>query len=317
MLIRYIDKDLTAGPMAVVDRANEIVEEYQGQGIVLTLRALYYRFVSRYPLVLDPSGEHPNTQQNYKRLGDILNKARLYGHVSWHALEDRTRNLVSLPHWATPAELLQSAREQYRIDMWANQPKRFVLLLEKDAGIGTIEDVCRRNDVAYLSCRGNTSQSEMWAQGQRFLEMIHAGQEPVVGYLGDHDPNGVDMTRDVRDRLAMFCGQDIEVRRLLLNLDQVEMYAPPPNPVKNTDSRANGYRRMIRAHNIEVSGDPEHPWDPDTCWEMDALDPSVVVGLVQAAIDDCRDPDLWEISEDQAAQDRAKLGDLIDSLESD
>ena len=312
MLIRYrSDINLSAPTMKVVDLANQIIAEYQGQGITLTLRALYYRFVSRFPLVLDPSGEHPNTVQNYKRLGDILNKGRLGGFVSWKALEDRTRNLEERSHWSSPAAVLEAARSSYFIDMWANQEIRPEVWIEKDAGVGTIERVCEENDVAYFSCRGNCSQSEMWEAGMRLRRYLKNGQTPMIFYLGDHDPNGVDMTRDVRERLTMFCGRRIIVERLLLNLDQIEQFNPPPNPVKNTDSRANGYRAMIADHNEENGTD----WDPDTCWEMDALDPSEVVRIVQEAIDNIRDPGALAERQAEFEADQKKLDDLIAQLD--
>lgn len=282
-LRRYQEINLSAPTMVIVDLANEIIEEYQAQSIALTLRALYYRFVARYPLVLDPGGEEPNTQQNYKRLGSILNRARLAGHVSWDAMVDRTRNLEIRDSWYEADEFLQETPDWFHYPMWDNQTFRPFGLIEKDAGLGTIEAVCRRNDVPFMSCRGNMSQSEMWALGQRFAEIFDRGQIPCVFYLGDHDPSGVDMTRDVTERLEMFAEQGVEVTRLLLNLDQIDLYQPPPNPVKGTDSRSGGYRSMME----------EAGYDPETCWEMDALDPSVVVELVQAFIDDHRDLDAW------------------------
>lgn len=317
MLIRYVDATLGAKTMEVVDLANAIIEEYEAQSITLTLRALYYRFVSRYPLALDPSGEEPNTLQNYKRLGSILNKARLAGHVSWEALEDRTRNLVAPSAWSSPAAILKAARDSFRKDLWKNQPTVVEVWIEKDAGIGTIEGVCDENGVAYFSCRGNTSQSEMWVAGRRIRKRWQENyQETEVLYIGDHDPNGVDMTRDCRDRLKMFAEMDVTVRRLGLNLDQIQLYNPPPNPVKNTDSRAKGYRAELRRLNLELSGDPDRPWDVDTCWELDALDPTVVRDLIQEAIDDIRDPELWSEALEDQETDRQRLDELLDTLES-
>ena len=47
------------------------------------------------------------------------------------------------------------------------------------------------------------------------------GGTPVVLHLADHDPNGIDMTRDVIERLARYARADIEVRRIALNMPQV------------------------------------------------------------------------------------------------
>lgn len=277
MLIQYRDINLSAGSRRIIDLANDIIAEYEAQGITLTLRALYYRFVSRFPLVLDPSGLHPNTQKNYKRLGDILNKGRLAGLVSWLALQDRTRNLAARRNWEDPEDFLRESPNWYRSPMWDNQPYRLEVWVEKDAAIGTIEGVCERNDVPYFSCRGNVSASEMWTAGRRFEDYADAGQIPGILYLGDHDPSGMDMTRDVQERMSLFAEHDVLVQRLLLNWDQIERYAPPPNPVKTTDSRS---RKYEEEHGSE-------------CWELDALDPSVVVGIIQRAVDSYRDETAW------------------------
>lgn len=300
--INYRPWEPKINTLEIIDLANDLIEDYQAQNIVVTLRALYYRFVARHPLVLDPTGLAPNTLQNYKRLGDILNKARLAGLVSWDALEDRTRNLDSQPSWTTADEFLAATPSWYHYPLWDNQPVYIEKWIEKDAGLGTIEGVCRRNDVSFFSCRGNCSQSEMHAAARRLRERYDRGQEVVVIYSGDHDPNGMDMGRDIQDRLDMFCGEGaVKVDRLLLNIDQVRLYDPPPNPVKNTDSRAKGYRRAMAAAG----------YDPDECWELDALDPSVVVALIEGAIDRYRDRDLWDKALEIRSEKRAEVRKLV------
>lgn len=43
--------------------------------------------------------------------------------------------------------------------------------------------------------------------------------------------------------LRLFVGQEVEVKRVALNLDQIRQYSPPPNPAKVTDARAAKYPR--------------------------------------------------------------------------
>jgi len=88
--IAYKDKNFSPSTLAVIDQANEIIDEYQTDGLKLTLRQLYYQFVSRALIA--------NKQSEYKRLGSIINDARLAGLVDWKAIEDRTRNLKRNSH---------------------------------------------------------------------------------------------------------------------------------------------------------------------------------------------------------------------------
>jgi hypothetical protein len=149
----------------------------------------------------------------------------------------RLRIVDELPHWQDPQEIVGAVAQQYRIDKWEGQPYRPVVLIEKDALAGVIEPTCRTLDVAYLACRGYTSLSAMKDVGDRLLRFVRAGQTPIVLHLGDHDPSGIDMTRDIRDRLQVFVGNHVETRRLALNMDKVQQYQPPPNPAKDTDAR--------------------------------------------------------------------------------
>ena len=288
--IQYQEINLGDRSLEVIRQANVIISEYRAAGFTLTLRQLYYQFVARDML--------PNSQQSYKRLGDIISKARLAGEVSWDAIEDRTRSLRSEPHWDTPRDLLNDARHWFQVDMWDNQFYRPEVWIEKDALIGVIEEVCRSNDVPYFACRGYSSQSEQWRAGRRFKDHLARGQTPIVLHLGDHDPSGVDMTRDNEDRLTMFAQDDIEVRRLALNFDQVRRYNPPPNPTKFTDSRAAGYTARF-GH---------------SCWELDALDPKVIAALITDALADLRDDEAWAAKEREQAEGVQTINELIDTL---
>jgi hypothetical protein len=107
-------------------------------------------------------------------------------------------------------------------------------------------------------------------------------------YLGDHDPSGIDMTRDIRERMALFsCNAEIDVRRLALNKDQVELWNPPENPAKETDSRFENYRDQFG----------------DKSWELDAIEPKKLVALVEEEA----------VEREEAA--RAKLAEIAEDME--
>jgi hypothetical protein len=282
--ICYVDRQFSTSTMEVIDKANRIVEEYLAQGFRLTLRQLYYQFVAR--------GWLANRQQNYKRLGSILGDARNAGLIDWSAIEDRTRELRSKPHWDSPADILESCAAQFRFDLWKDQPYRVEVWIEKDALLGVFEPTCVELDAPLFSCRGYTSQSEVWEAGRRLLSHLEAGQSPVILHFGDHDPSGMDMTRDITERLGLYAEEPIEVERLALNYDQVQQYSPPSNPAKVTDSR---YAKYVEVHGEES-------------WELDALEPNVIAELIRSTVLSYRDESLWEdaMKRQQAARDRLR-----------
>lgn len=281
----FVDRNFSEGSLEIIRQANDIIIDYQSQGFTLTLRQLYYQFVSRDLI--------PNKQSEYKRLGSVLNDARLAGLVDWDAIEDRTRNLEAPAWWDTPNVLLDTAARQFRTDLWRTQDYRVEVWLEKEALVGVIEPVCERWRLPYFACRGYSSQSEQWRAGKRFAGHIAAGQDVVVLHLGDHDPSGIDMTRDNDDRLRMFAAADdpsnLEIRRIALNMDQVRRYNPPPNPAKVTDSRYDGYRRNYG----------------DESWELDALSPTVIDRLITGEIEGIVSMPEWNalLEEEDAARE--------------
>lgn len=284
-VIAYIDKTFTSRSLAIIDQANQICADYRRQGYDLTLRQLYYQFVSRDLIA--------NRDTEYKRLGTIINDARLTGLLDWSYIVDRTRNLRGLSHWDDPADVIDSAAAGYRTDLWAGQPHRIEVWIEKDALIGVISRACNTLDVPYFSCRGYTSQSEVWGAAQRLIRYSRTGQDPVIIHLGDHDPSGIDMTRDITDRLNLF-GANATVRRIALNRDQVDQYQPPPNPAKLTDSRATDY---ITTHG-------------QYSWELDALDPATLGRLIHDTINEYIDPVQWDIDDQAMREGRDRLATL-------
>lgn len=263
--IAYIDKRFQPSSLELIDKVNNVVADYSAQGFSLTLRQVYYQMVARAII--------PNDQRSYKNLGSLINDARLAGLIDWNAIEDRTRNLRGNSHWNTPGAVIRSAAYSYHLDHWGDQENHVEVWVEKDALIGIVGQVCQRLDVNHFSCRGYVSQSEMWGAARRLRQKNEAGKHIVLLHLGDHDPSGKDMSRDIVERLDLFGAYDVEFHRLALNMDQIDQYSPPPNPAKLTDSRAQGY--------IAEYG-PES-------WELDALEPQVISDLIERNVVKYRD----------------------------
>lgn len=293
-LIAYKEQRFAAKSLKLIEKANEIIADFQSQGYTLTLRQLYYQFIT--------INYFSNSERSYNRLGETISNARLAGLVSWDAIEDKTRFVRGKDHWNGEDghfDFMRDSKKWFNIDMWENQPNYVEVWIEKDALLGVIERPCWELDVPYMSCRGYMSQSEEWAAANRFSEAADSGRNPVLIYLGDHDPSGIDMSRDHNDRLTMFLehlGVDVDVRRVALNMDQVQKYKPPENPTKPKDSRSPDYVRKFGRK----------------CWELDALKPSVLDQLVRDRVDDLRDMDLWGKKEDEYKVQKDKLRDTIE-----
>lgn len=285
--IQYKSINFRQSSLELIRLVNEVIEEYSAQGYELTLRQAYYQLVAR--------GYIPNNEKSYKNIGNLINDGRLAGLIDWYSITDRTRNLRRNSHWDNPADVIASAKYSYLLDKWEGQPNYVEVWVEKDALVDVVGQACRPLDVPYFSCRGYTSQSEMWAAAQRFIRQEDREQRLII-HLGDHDPSGIDMTRDIQERLEMF-GADVYVKRVALTMEQIEFYTPPPNPAKITDSRCEKY--------IAEFGNES--------WELDALEPKVITDLIRDEVTAYRDDDLYREVSRKENREKTELQMLCDN----
>jgi hypothetical protein len=275
--------------LALIEKCNEIIETYMGQGLRLTLRQLYYQLVSRNIV--------PNLEKSYKNLSNVVSDARLAGLMDWDAIEDRGRVAWRHSQWDSVGDLVESALASYRLPRWAGQENYVELWVEKQALAGVLEPLADEFHATLMVNKGYSSQSAMYESANRIQERCGEGPA-VVLYLGDHDPSGEDMVRDVEDRLLMFGCEDLEVRKLALTMDQIRRYNPPPNPAKITDPRAASY---IARHG-------------NSSWEVDALPPNILQALIRSAFEELVDMRLVTQIKKQEERDKADLRKATDQI---
>lgn len=280
----YVDKNFNADHMQIIEKANHILDDYERQGFMLTLRQLYYQFVSS-------DSAFPNTDQSYKRLGGIITDARLAGLISFERIEDRGRQVDSPYLQPNPRSVMDGIHHHYVEDLWANQDVYVEVWVEKDALSSVIERPCNALQVPFMACKGYMSSSAAWAAGQRFKVAGENYKDCVLIHLGDHDPSGIDMTRDNHARLELFSEQGIDIRRIALNRDQVEQYNPPPNPTKLSDSRARDYLAM----------------HGEKSWELDALTPRIIGDLITDEVNSLIDASAWNSSLERQRHNREQI----------
>jgi DNA topoisomerase VI subunit A len=289
---QYQDINFRPSSLRMIAKINKIIAEYIEAGYKLTVRQLYYQLVAR--------GEIENTQRSYKSTASLVNDARIAGLVDWDAIEDRTRDFITRSRWASGKQILKAVAQQFHMDMWEGQDRRVFVIVEKEALVGVLESVCHEYDVPLLAARGYPSASVM----REFCKEVviptcDEGQDVLILHLGDHDPSGIDMTRDIEERVRLLsehCAFDL--RRIALNMDQIEELNPPPNPAKVTDSRFEKYQ--------ELHGDES--------WELDALPPDYISRLVRGFIAQEIDNDVWQERRDKIGEIRNRISKVADKF---
>lgn len=278
------------GTKALIGHVNTIIEEYRLQGYVLTVRQVFYQLVSRDLI--------PNTMREYKSVAKTINDGRLAGLIDWDAIEDRTRSFITNSRWSDPQSILYSAANGFHMDMWKSQPCRVYLIVEKEALSGVFGRICQQYDIPLLAARGYPSISVVREFADAELNGATMTQNAHVLHFGDHDPSGIDMSRDLRERIDLIMGHsDYVFTRCALNMEQIKEQKPPENPAKTTDSRFEGYKKLFGT----------------SSWELDALQPAYLNALVKSYVEPLIDAEKWAARMTEIRDAKERLTQIADS----
>lgn len=288
----------------VIEHIIEIVEDYESQGYKLTLRQLHYQLVTRNWII--------NHDSAYKKLGSILDDCKYAGLVDWENIEDRGR-IPFIPYSvADVPDALQDAVDTYRIDRQRGQDNVVELWTEKDALSGILKRTTSKYHVQLVVNKGYTSSSAIYRAYERCQQAIDEDKTFTILYFGDHDPSGLDMVRDIRERMEFMLQngdnsyewedeEEMERFKVIpigLTMQQIKQYNLPPNPTKLTDSRANAYIKKFGK----------------TCWEVDALRPNVLTSLVEENIREQIDMDKYHEIVAQEKKEKETIQAIIKKL---
>lgn len=265
----------------------QTLQRYAQLDLKLTSREIYYSLVKANII--------PNAEEVYKRMCNFITDARYGGYLDWDIIEDRGRRVYMHAEWDDVEDLIASAVASYRLKRWEHQYYYLEMYCEKEAGEGKLKPVADKYHIHFGANKGYSGASAMYNMAQRIKEQIRNGKIVKILYFGDHDPSGLDMIRDIKDRLTEFLikgdepiinpeygditaeeiEEKLQIVPVALNMVQIKKYNCPPNPAKIKDPRAVWYIKKYG----KVS------------WELDALDPDVLINLAENSIQEYLDLD--------------------------
>jgi len=272
----------------VVPEVNAILNQYN---VRMTLRQIFYRLVSKHLI--------QNTLSQYKNLSRILVKARERGDVDWTRIEDRSRTTIGGDYGFNSAEHFlggveenfKQAWKRFTMPMWASQPNFLEVWVEKDALSALVSDVAEGFRVKTCPARGYSSFTYV-KEGAERLDEYEDKENIIILYLGDYDPSGLDITRDLEERLQDYGILDVDVERIALTLDQIRQYSLPPMMAKQKDPR---YAKFV----ADTGG--------ADAVELDALEPPILQDIITRAIQSKIDTDLWNERAKEIEETRERL----------
>ncbi len=322
-----------------LETINTIIEEYQNEGYKLTLRQLYYQLVSRNII--------PNKLAEYSKLSTLLKEGRMGGIVDWDAIEDRLRQPYTPSSFDSPKDIIEAAMYQYQLPRMKGQDNYIEVWVEKDALSGVLKRVTKQYHIPILVNRGYSSASAMYDAYNRFERGLSNAEKIIIFYLGDFDPSGMDMIRDVKDRIKeFFAGSDyIQSKWDALETKEQKCYFEVYIEKRDVNEellqelgRDDFFKEWfeqtfsiipiaLTKEQIKQYNPPPNPaksTDPRakdfiakhgaTSWEVDALPPNVLNKLLEDSIKEKIDIELYQGICDRESNDKKKLKSLMKQL---
>jgi len=262
-----------------LNNIQQILGEYHSQGLLpITIRQLYYEMVARIII--------GNNTNEYTRMKKLMTVARETGEIPYEYIIDTTRR-VSIPaYYHNVEDCLKDTVSSYRLNRWADQDYYIEVWVEKDAMASTISDIPWKYSIPFMSNKGYSSTTAMHDAEERFDTNEYKCK---ILYLGDHDPSGLNMDKDISNRVG------VEVERIALTVEQVEKYSLPPNPAKKSDPRSKNY--------VSEYGNKS--------WELEALPIKLVRELLEEKIMHYIDMNKYNKVRELEEVDKEKIRELF------
>lgn len=200
----------------------------------LTVRQCFYRLVV--------IGAIAKTQAEYKNtVCRLVGNMREVGELPWEWIVDETRWMRKPTSWSNLATMLEHQQDFYRRDLWNDQGVYVEIWCESDSAAGVLYPITRRWDVPLMAARGFSSKTFLYNAAQSLKYETESGRPCHIAYFGDHDPSGVHIDRDIREKLTQYGATDFTFERVAVTPEQINEWKLPGSPPKKGDSRSQSF----------------------------------------------------------------------------
>jgi len=160
----------------------------------LSVRRIHYLLLNNPPLCHDkkPKSKYENNLNCYKKLTNLLSRARLTGEVPIQAIEDSTRPVLEGGGFDTVGEYIgqeiQNFLTGYNRNLQQGQPHHIEIILEKNALRTIFEDTARKYCIPITTTRGYVSLPPRQEVYNRYIQS--GKSKLILLFLTDFDPDG-------------------------------------------------------------------------------------------------------------------------------
>jgi hypothetical protein len=270
----------------------------------LSVRSVHYAVLNIPPLIhaSKPKLRYDNTQDSYKKLVELVTRARLDGSIPFEAISDDTRPVTTWSIFQTHQGFIGKQVDQflkgYWRDLMQSQPNHIEIVGEKNTIDSILKPVAMEYCIPLTTGRGYCSIPPRHAMSQRFER---SGKSKLVLLMvSDFDPDGEEIAhsfaRSMRDDFGI---GNIHPIKVALNADQVEEFQLPPNLTAKNKSA--NYKKFAAKYG-------------DTVHEVEALDPEDLQNILRKAIDDVIDIDAFNHELNEEKKDSVFLQGLRNTV---
>jgi hypothetical protein len=198
----------------------------------VTIRQLFYVMVSARVI--------EKTEADYRQVViRLCLELRQAGSIPWDSVVDQTRFFFKPNTFGTLQDALNETARVYRRSYWATAPVQVQVWCESLSAAGIIKPETFRWDVPLYPGKGFSSHSFLRDAGR---SIATDGRPAVVYVLGDYDPSGRDIIRNMKELIRRYAGEvnenvPIEFREVAVTPEQIESWNLPSHPSKKTDPR--------------------------------------------------------------------------------
>lgn len=205
-----------------------------------SVRHVFYRMTD--PRLAAPV---PKTEDGYRRVQRRCLELRRGGVIPYGWIVDATRRGHFTPTYGSGGEFVAAMASAYRGTLWTADLPLVEVWAESRSIAATLESECRRLAVALYPSGGFASDTLVHEAAEDIDRRDH--DRAVVLYVGDFDPAGVLIDRDIEDKLRGHLTTPLEFRRLAINREQIAAFDLPTKPRKATDRRRPDIAETVEA----------------------------------------------------------------------
>jgi hypothetical protein len=228
----FVPWRLDPSTQALLDQVQAVLDEYAAH-LPLTIRQIFYRLVAAH--------DFPKTENDYKRLCRVLNRARRARIISMDDIRDDGGTVLKPYTYGSAEDFLAMTRleaEGLRLDRTLGQPTRLVVMCEAAGMAPQLEQVAKDYGIAVLASGGFDSLTYKYNFADEFTD--HTRPTEVL-HIGDHDPSGTHIFLALTEDVTAFAKEnsgEVTFTRLAVTPAQIKRYRLPTAPPKPTDNRA-------------------------------------------------------------------------------